>query len=68
VYSEEAPLDCPIRAYGGSEDPNVRREHLEAWSKQTTSAFDLRIISGGHFFVDTARAQFLAALSAGLPR
>jgi medium-chain acyl-[acyl-carrier-protein] hydrolase len=66
VYSEEPPLDCPIRAYGGSDDPNVRPEHLEAWSKQTTGAFDLRIFPGGHFFVDTARPQFLAALGEGL--
>jgi surfactin synthase thioesterase subunit len=67
VYSEEPPLDCPILAYGGSDDPNVRPEHLEAWSKQTTGAFDLRIFPGGHFFIETAQAQFLAALSAGLP-
>ena len=33
VYAEEPPLDCPIRAYGGTEDPNVRREHLDAWAR-----------------------------------
>jgi surfactin synthase thioesterase subunit/glycosyltransferase involved in cell wall biosynthesis len=66
AYCEEPPLDCPIRAYGGLEDPNVRPEHLEAWSKQTTNAFALRTFPGGHFFVETARTQFLRALAADL--
>ncbi len=68
VYSEEAPLDCPIRAYGGLEDPNVSREHIEAWGRQTTSSFAARFFPGGHFFIDTARAAFLAALSEDLAR
>ncbi|MEN6606902.1 MAG: putative thioesterase, partial [Bryobacteraceae bacterium] len=53
----------PIRAFGGVADPNVTREHLEAWAHQTTSSFRLRMFEGGHFFVDTARVEFLRALS-----
>jgi len=63
VYSPGAPLGCPIRAFGGVADPNVTREHLEAWAHQTTSSFRLRMFEGGHFFVDTARVEFLRALS-----
>jgi surfactin synthase thioesterase subunit/glycosyltransferase involved in cell wall biosynthesis len=66
VYADEPPLDCPIRAYGGAEDPNVRREHLEAWAQQTTSSFALRLFPGGHFYLQTAREPFLAALSRDL--
>ena len=66
IYAEEPPLDCPIRAYGGTEDPNVRREHLEAWARQTTSSFGLRMFPGGHFFPQTAREDFLAALAQDL--
>ena len=29
-YTEGPPLDCPISAYGGLQDPDVSREHLEA--------------------------------------
>ncbi|MCC7173912.1 MAG: glycosyltransferase [Bryobacterales bacterium] len=65
-YEEEPPLDCPVRAYGGAEDPNVRREHLELWAKETTGSFALRLIPGGHFFIETAREEFLAALAADL--
>ena len=35
VYTEEAPLSCAIRSYGGESDPNVRPEHLEAWREQS---------------------------------
>ncbi len=63
VYLEEAPLDCPIRAYGGRDDPNVSQKHIEAWGKQTTKSFAARFFPGGHFFIETARAVFLAGLA-----
>ena len=39
IYTEDAPLGCPIRAYGGAEDANIRGEHLEGWGEQTTGSF-----------------------------
>jgi len=66
VYAEEPPLDCPIRAYGGAEDPNVRREHLQAWAEQTCGGFGLRLFPGGHFYLQTVRRQFLDALARDL--
>ena len=66
IYAEEPPLDCPIRAYGGAEDPNVSRAHLEAWAQQTTAAFAVRVFPGGHFYLQTCRAEFLAALARDL--
>ena len=66
TYTEDAPLDCAIRAYGGAEDSNVRREHLEAWAEQTTASFAVRLFPGGHFYVQSDQAEFLAALAADL--
>jgi len=66
IYSDEPPLDCPIRAYGGAEDPNVTREHLEGWAEQTTAAFAVRVFPGGHFYLQTHRQEFLAALARDL--
>ncbi|HSB14171.1 MAG TPA: thioesterase domain-containing protein [Bryobacteraceae bacterium] len=66
VYVEEPPLACPIRAYGGVGDPNVKPEHLGAWGRQTTVGFSLRTFDGGHFFVDSARDEFLRALAGDL--
>ncbi len=68
VYSEAAPLSCPIRAYGGQDDPNVRLEHLEAWAGQTAGSFAVRLFPGGHFYLkgDKPRGAFLRALEADL--
>jgi len=66
VYTEDAPLHCAIRAYGGAEDSNVRREHLEAWAEQTTASFAVRLFPGGHFYIERSQAEFLAALAADL--
>jgi surfactin synthase thioesterase subunit/glycosyltransferase involved in cell wall biosynthesis len=62
VYVPEPPLACPILACGGEADPNVAREHLEAWALQTSSSFALRIFPGGHFYLH-AQAGFLPALA-----
>ncbi len=64
VYEAGRPLGCSIRAYGGEQDANISREHLEAWAKETSGDFSLRMFPGGHFFIDTARAEFLSALAA----
>jgi len=66
IYGEEPPLDFPIHAYGGAEDPNVSRTHLEAWAQQTTAAFAVHIFPGGHFYLQTHRPEFLAALTRDL--
>jgi len=54
IYSEDAPLPFPIHAYGGLEDPNITRHHLEAWRDQTTSSCTVRQFPGGHFYPYTA--------------
>jgi medium-chain acyl-[acyl-carrier-protein] hydrolase len=58
----EAPLACPITALGGLTDPRASPDELDAWRAQTTAAFDREFFPGGHFFVQSARAEFLAAL------
>jgi medium-chain acyl-[acyl-carrier-protein] hydrolase len=66
VYAEDAPFEFPIRAYGGIDDPNIRCEHLQGWSEQTTGSFAVRTFPGGHFYLNTCREEFLAALAADL--
>ena len=66
VYTEDAPLGVPIRAYGGNADPNVLPEHLQGWREQTTAGFGVRLFAGGHFFLHESRAEVLAALAADL--
>lgn len=62
VYTPDAPLDLPIRAYSGLTDPNVGAGHIEPWREQTTRDFRSRVFPGGHFYVQSSRDEFLAAL------
>jgi surfactin synthase thioesterase subunit/glycosyltransferase involved in cell wall biosynthesis len=61
TYTEDAPFNFPIRAYGGIDDPDIRREHLEAWAEETTGSFAVQLFPGGHFYT-----EFQAALEADL--
>jgi len=63
AYQHEAPLSCPISAYGGLRDSDVSRERLEAWREQTSGAFALRMFPGDHFFVNTDRLLLLRVVS-----
>ena len=50
-FTDEAPLDCPISAFGGRKDHAVTQADLEAWRTLTTSRFDVHLLDGDHFFV-----------------
>jgi len=62
VYRDEAPLDCPIAAFGGLQDHGVPPGHLEAWREQTRGAFTLNMFWGDHFFLKTSRIPLLQAV------
>ena len=63
TYQHEPPLDCPITALGGLQDPDINRETLEPWREQTTSTFNLRMFPGDHFFLNTEQARLLRVLA-----
>lgn len=62
-YIPGEPFDCPISAFGGLEDGEVSRENLEAWRVHTRGEFTLRMFPGDHFFLRSARAILLEAIS-----
>jgi surfactin synthase thioesterase subunit len=70
MYSPDAPLDVPLIAYAGSDDPNVATSDVEAWSAQTNAEFRFATIEGGHFFIRSdefirrLREEILLAVSA----
>lgn len=55
----EEPLPIPFSAFGGLDDGTVSREELDAWREQTRGPFLLRMLPGNHFFLNTARKQFM---------
>lgn len=68
VYAAQAPLDCPITAFGGLEDPQVSYVSLSAWRYQTNNSFALHMLPGNHFFPHSAQAPLIAAISGQLAR
>lgn len=66
AYTDEAPLACPIAAFGGTADAYVTQEDLEPWREQTTGPFTLRMRRGGHFFVNDDREGIVATVMADL--
>ena len=68
TYATEEPLDCPIVAFGGLQDCEVSRNDLAAWREQTQSSFRFRMVPGNHFFLHSARATLVRAVSQDLLR
>ena len=65
-YEPEAPLQCPITAFGGLEDGEENRELIDAWREQTARSFMLRMLPGDHFFLHSSQAMLLNVLSRDL--
>ena len=66
TYKEEAPLVCPITAFGGRADERIPIESLRAWKEQTSSTFALKMFDGGHFFLRAERKSMLEMISSVL--
>jgi medium-chain acyl-[acyl-carrier-protein] hydrolase len=63
TYETQAPLACPISAFGGVQDDKVSRDELAAWCAQTQNVFILRMFPGNHFFLHIAQELLLWVLS-----
>ncbi|MGW7004369.1 thioesterase II family protein [Streptomyces sp. NPDC054933] len=46
-----AVVTCPVDVLVGDDDPKTTIEEARAWQEHTTADFDLRVFSGGHFFL-----------------
>jgi surfactin synthase thioesterase subunit len=49
-----APTDavrCPITVLTGDDDPKTTLDEANEWAPHTTAEFDLRVFTGGHFFL-----------------
>ncbi|WP_159884978.1 thioesterase II family protein [Paenibacillus puerhi] len=51
------PLTCPITVFGGTEDYEVSLESLKAWRERSLGEFDLHLLEGDHFFLNTVRER-----------
>ncbi|MBE0670392.1 MAG: thioesterase [Anaerolineales bacterium] len=60
--ADKNQLTCPIIAFGGTDDPRVKPDHLEGWSIHTKASFKSYYFSGDHFFINTARRSVIASM------
>lgn len=67
-YKEEPPLDCPILALAGIEDPEVPLASILSWKHQTLLDFELEKLPAGHFFVQSHGPQVLEILGRAIHR
>jgi surfactin synthase thioesterase subunit len=56
-------LECPVTAFGGLADREVRRPQLEAWRETTRGAFHLHMFAGDHFYLAGNEAELTAIVA-----
>ncbi len=62
-HATEPPLEVPFTTFGGLEDQKATRDDLDAWRQHTHGAFSLRMVPGGHFYIQQdTRSQVLAVV------
>ncbi|WP_327039644.1 thioesterase II family protein [Micromonospora maris] len=66
AWHSRPPVNCPITALTGDADPQASVAAVRAWSAHTTAGFDLRVFSGGHFYLDEHRPEVASAIGQGL--
>ncbi|MCE7080615.1 thioesterase II family protein [Streptomyces sp. ST2-7A] len=62
------PLDCPVVAMSGADDPVVTPREMNEWRRITTGPFRLRIFQGGHFYHTAALSEVARTIRAELDR
>jgi medium-chain acyl-[acyl-carrier-protein] hydrolase len=62
-YKKRPPLECPILALGGNNDPTVNYDELVAWKIQTTKECSVNLFPGGHFFLSSSKKEILNIVS-----
>lgn len=63
VYQPRPKLNCPIHALVGDSDPRVTVEEAQGWAKHTSGIFDLRVFSGGHFYLSERAPEVIETIS-----
>jgi medium-chain acyl-[acyl-carrier-protein] hydrolase len=63
TYEPGLPLDCPITAFGGLGDSDLRVEDLDGWHAHTNSCFETKLFPGEHFFIQSVPKEVLGTIS-----
>jgi medium-chain acyl-[acyl-carrier-protein] hydrolase len=63
-YVAEAPLDCPIVAFHGVDDPVVKAQEVMVWGAETAGDFRFIPLAGRHFFEVTEQQRIVETIAA----
>jgi surfactin synthase thioesterase subunit len=66
VYTPDAPLDIPMSVFGGTVDPDIPEEDLEAWREQTSAQMRLQMFPGHHLYLHDERDALIREIEAKL--
>jgi len=53
------PLECPITAFGGTQDPDVRPDEIDGWAELTRARFESVLLPGDHFFLEAQAPEIV---------
>jgi len=67
-FRQDAPLSCPISAFGGLADEHVPREFIEGWRQHTSGPFKLSMLPGDHFFLRSSEPMLMQLMAQHLNR
>jgi medium-chain acyl-[acyl-carrier-protein] hydrolase len=67
-YRTHAPLDIPVTAIGGEDDPTVAPADLHRWSEITRGPSAVVTFPGDHFYLRDEQAALLRTISARIGR
>ena len=68
VYEKQSPLQCPITAFAGADDPLVSQDELAGWRHHTSGDFRSHRMAGNHLYVTLPDDRFFGILSGELER
>ncbi len=62
VGRNDPRLECPLTAFAGNADPEVKLADVRAWKQHTSGAFNVVTFDDGHFFLEERQREVLAVL------
>jgi surfactin synthase thioesterase subunit len=63
-----ATIACPVTVLTGDADPATTLGEARAWRGHTTGAFDLRVLAGGHFYLEQHQDEIVRLVAGALRR
>lgn len=61
-YTPGPPVNCPITVLTGDGDEMVTTDEAAAWEPHGTGPFDLRVYTGGHFYLEDHQEELIDLL------